>query len=248
MQAQYRMAKWNFHNLLKAPSTVIATDGISSELDPTRVTIDWTFDGNKDLLQGFNIYRDEEFLIYRDKGQTTENGDNYIGQWEDNTGGAGQPYVYSVRSVNDNIPFESYNTSDEGYITANGKIQGSVTTAGNNVAVPGVTIYCYRNRRWRSIYLHCTTFSNGEYILTDVYYDHDDDIATEYIVTATYLDHIINPATTNIATFNSLLDPTVGSVSFIDETAFRYLWKSRTANGSLCYRRSKSNTHNKWDT
>lgn len=210
----------DFHNLLKAPSIVTATDGISSELDPTRVTIDWTFDGNKDLLQGFNIYRDDEFLIYRDKGQTTEDGDTFVGQWEDNTVGAGQPYVYSVRSVNDNIPFESYNTSDEGYTTANGKIQGSVTTAGNNVAVPGVEITATGIVDGEVYTYTGTTFSNGEYILTDVYYDHDEDIATEYVVTANYLDHIINPVSTNIATLNSLIDPTVGSVSFIDETAF----------------------------
>ena len=213
--------KVEMRNLLKAPATVNATDGVSVNLDPSRVTITWTFDGNQDLLSGFNIYRDDELLIFRDKLTTDDIGNNtLLGEWEDNTGGAGQRYVYSVRSVNNTIPFETYSTSDAGYIKANGKIQGSVVTAGNNIAVPGVTINATGIVDGEIYTYTGTTFANGEYIITDVYYDHDPAIATEYEVEASYLDHIITASPNNIATLNSLVDPTIGLVNFVDETAY----------------------------
>ena len=142
-------------NLLSAPVEVEATEGISLDFDPTETTISWQFDGNHDLLAGFNIYRDEEFLTYRDKATMTLIGANlYADSWNDNSGEAGLPYVYSVRSVNNIIPFESYGTSDQGYNRADGKILGAVKTQLGLVPVPGVKITATGNCGWRSLYLY----------------------------------------------------------------------------------------------
>ena len=208
-------------NLLSAPIEVDATEDISLDFDPTETTISWQFDGNYDLLAGFNIYRGEEFLTYRDKATMTLIGtDLYQGSWNDNSGEAGFPYVYSVTSVNNIIPFESYGTSDEGNNNADGKIIGAVKTQLGLVPVPGVKITATGIVDGEVFTYSTYTQPNGEYILANVYYDPDESILTQYEVTGEFLDHVIIPQTQNIAYLNPLNDPTQGVVDFFDVTAY----------------------------
>jgi len=208
-------------NLLSAPKTMNATDGISTDFDPTKTTISWEFDGNYDLLAGFNIYRDEEFLTYRDKATMTVVGPGiYTDGWDDNSGNAGQPYVYAVKSVNNLVPFESYGTSEEGYNRANGVLQGAVTTQLGQVPIPGVTITATGIVDGEVFTYKTETLSNGSYIFNDVYYSSEEGSVTEYTVEGSFLDHVIIPQTSDIALFNPLNDPTQDVVNFFDVTAY----------------------------
>ncbi|MFT4535889.1 MAG: hypothetical protein ACI9P5_003259 [Saprospiraceae bacterium] len=208
-------------NLIKAPSSVVATEGISLDFDPTETTISWEFDGNVDLLAGFNIYRDEEFLTYRDKATATQIDPITIADsWNDNSGIAGLKYVYSVTSVNNLIPFESYGTSDEGYNRADGRIIGAVRTQMGSAAVPGVTITATGIVKGEVYTYTTTTLANGEYTFNEIYYSSDPDDVTTYELNGEYLDHIIIPQVSSSALLNPLNDPTQAVVDFYDVTAY----------------------------
>ncbi len=208
-------------NLLIAPNKANATDGISADFDPDKTTISWEFDGNFDMLAGFNIYRDEEFLTYRDKATMTVIAPGvYADAWDDNSGNAGQPYIYAVKSVNNLVPFESYGTSEEGYNSSNGVLQGSVKTQLGLVPIPNVNITATGIVDGEVFTYKTQTLSNGQYLFNDVYYDSADGSITEYEVIGEFLDHVIIPQTTNIALFNPLSDPTQAVVDFFDVTAY----------------------------
>jgi len=208
-------------NLLKAPSKVNATEGTSLDFDPTETTISWEFDGNADLLAGFNIYRDDVFLTYRDKATATQIGPNTIADnWNDNSGVPGKPYVYTVKSVNNLTPFESYGTSDEGYNSADGIIRGAVKTQLGFVPIPDATITATGIVDGEVYTYSTTTLSNGQYTFNNIYYSDDPHTVTEYKVRAEYLDHTIIPQTTDIAVMNPLNVPTQDVIDFFDITAY----------------------------
>ncbi|MDF1695739.1 MAG: hypothetical protein P1U56_07915 [Saprospiraceae bacterium] len=208
-------------NLLIAPLSVDATDGISSSFDPTKTTISWQFSGNTDLLAGFNIYRNDEFLTYRDKSTAIQISPEIIADsWDDNSGTPGQSFVYTVKSVNNLIPYESYGTSDEGFRSADGIIRGAVKTQLGLVPIPGVTITAEGIVDGEIYTYTTTTLSNGQYTFNDIYYSSNPLDVTEYTISAEYLDHVIIPQTTNIAVMNPLNEPTQDVIDFFDITAY----------------------------
>lgn len=208
-------------NLIEAPSLVTATDGISTDNDPTETTIYWEFKGDEDLVNGFNIYRNDEFLNFRNIATLDVVGPGTLGgSWNDNSGNAGEKYVYSVRTTNNITGFESPGTSDEGYNRADGKIQGSVVTELGAIAVPGVTIKAVGIVDNEVYTYETTTFPNGQYTINNVFYDSDPAIATTYQVTAELGDNNILPIGDGITTLNSLNQPVAGIVNFIDFTAY----------------------------
>ncbi len=208
-------------NLIAAPINTKATDGISADLDPTRTTITWDYDGDELLISGFNIYRDDEFVAFRDIATMSQTAPGvFSGTWDDNTGNAGQRYIYSVRSVNNLSGFESYGSADEGYNAPDGKIQGTVVTAQGGIPVPGVNITAVgfvNNERYEYTGI---TFPNGEYVLTNVFYDSHPDSVSQYTVSASLSTNNIIASGTDVATLNSLNQPVVGVVNFLDNSAY----------------------------
>ena len=208
-------------NLLLAPLSVDATDGISIGNDPSKTTVSWIWQGNKDLVFGFNIYRDDELIAFRNMATTTDIGNNTVsGEWDDNSANPGQRYIYTVKAVNSVIPFESKGTSDEGNNRANGIIFGSVRTEIGQVPVPGVTVRAVGIVEGEIYSYETTTLPNGDYTFNQIYYDSDPNIASVYTMTAEYLDHIIIAQNTDQATLNSLNDPVQTVINFIDQTAY----------------------------
>jgi len=208
-------------NLIEAPLTVSATDGVSLDNDETETTISWTFSGDPELTAGFNIYRDDVFLTFRSIETAEEVNPGILADsWNDNTGLRGKRFVYTVKSVNNLIPFESYGASDEGNNTPDATIQGSVVTAIGSIGVPGVSISARAVVEDEVYEYETTTFPDGTYIISDVFYDHDPLVATDYTVSASFLDHVINATPDDVTTLNSVADPVSGIVNFIDQTAF----------------------------
>ena len=107
-------------------TSVSATDGTFQ----TRTRIDWTYVGNLDLIQGFNIYRDGSLIV------SASPTDNFI---SDTDGIPGKDYIYTVESVWED-GLLGFSKADEGYRKGNGEISGSVKTFSGNVPVSGVTI------------------------------------------------------------------------------------------------------------
>ena len=102
------------------------------------------------------------------------------GSWNDNTGNPGQRYVYSVATVNSNVPFESYGTSDEGFSRPNGIIQGNVFTVLGSVPIPGTEITAVGFVNGEKYEYSTTSISDGTYIIPDVYYDNAEGVITTY--------------------------------------------------------------------
>lgn len=208
-------------NFIEAPTLVTATDGISTDNDPTETTVYWEYEGDEDLIGGFNIYRGDEFLTFRNFATMSIVAPGvYGGSWNDNSGNAGERYVYSVHSANTISGFESPGTSDEGYNQPDGKIQGSVVTAQGGIAVPGVSITAIGIVNNEVFTYETTTFADGQYIINNVYYDSDPSIATTYTVTAALSTNLILPIGSAETTLNSLNQPVTGIVNFVDNTAF----------------------------
>ncbi|MEL6987508.1 MAG: hypothetical protein AAGK97_06720, partial [Bacteroidota bacterium] len=208
-------------NLIQAPKQVDATDGLSLQNDPSKTTISWQFEGYKDFVFGFNIYRDDEFLTFRNIATTTDVGNNIlVGEWDDNSGNPGQQYVYTVKAINNNIPTESLGSSNDGYNQADGIIIGSVRTEVGFIPVPGVTIHATAIVEGDIYTYETTTLPNGDYIFNDLFYDSDPNVATVYTVSASLNDNIIVPQNTDQATLNSLNDPVQSVINFIDQTAY----------------------------
>ncbi|MCB0572758.1 MAG: hypothetical protein KDC66_23480, partial [Phaeodactylibacter sp.] len=181
--------------------SVSASDGLYS----SQTRIEWVFTGNRDYINGFNVYRDDELL-------TTAGPEESL--FLDTEGIPGKEYTYKVKVVTTSNR-ESYPKSDKGFRKGIGVLEGDVFTAVGSAPVPGVTItaeavidgekYTYTN----------TSDVNGHFYLDGVYFA---SATVSYSVMADFEGHefLTNPIPVSISPENSVKS----NIIFIDNTAY----------------------------
>ncbi|MEQ8704664.1 MAG: PKD domain-containing protein [Phaeodactylibacter sp.] len=181
--------------------SVTASDGQFS----SRTRVEWDFTGNRDYINGFNIYRDDE-LIYN----AAFNESVYM----DTDGVPGREYTYKVKVLTTEDR-ESIPKSDKGYRKAIGVFEGDVFTAIGSAPVPGVTISAEGIIDGEKYEYTGLTDVNGHFYIDGVFFA---DETVNYTLTASYLDHVflVNPIPVVISPDN----PVKSNIIFIDNTAF----------------------------
>ena len=106
--------------------SVTASDGQFSN----RTRVAWVFTGNRDYINGFNIYRDDELIHNAAFNESV---------YMDTDGVPGREYTYKVKVLTTEDR-ESIPKSDKGFRKAIGVFEGDVFTAIGSAPVPGVTI------------------------------------------------------------------------------------------------------------
>ncbi|MCB0572809.1 MAG: hypothetical protein KDC66_23735, partial [Phaeodactylibacter sp.] len=181
--------------------SVSASDGLYS--NQTRV--EWVFTGNRDYINGFNVYRDDELL-------------KTVGPEEslflDTEGIPGKEYTYMVKVVSTSDR-ESYPKSDKGYRRGIGVLEGDVYTAVGSAPVPGVTITAEAVIDGEKYTYSSITGVNGHFYLGSVYFS---DTTVSYTVMADFEGHefLSNPISVSISPENSVKS----NIIFIDNTAY----------------------------
>lgn len=182
-------------------SAVTATDGQFSN----RTNIQWTFNGNREYINGFKIYRDNELLA-------TVAGSESI--YQDTDGIPGKEYTYKVTVVTV-ADRESLPKSDKGYRKGAGVFEGDVITAVGGSPVPGVLITAEAIVSGEKFVYTTVTDNNGHFYVSGVYYA---DETVTYTLTASFEGHEfqVNPISSSISPQNSIKS----NIIFVDKTAY----------------------------
>lgn len=136
--------------------SVVASDGTEGN----KVRVSWVYDGVRENISRFNVYRDTSLIA-----QVDPNKDFVF----DTDGIPGKEYVYSVTSVTLN-DVESLPKADEGWAEPNGIIDGKVVTYVGSNGVPGVNIEAWTTVEGETYRYSATTGPNGAYKMKRVYY------------------------------------------------------------------------------
>lgn len=136
--------------------SVVASDGTEGN----KVRVSWVYDGVRENISRFNVYRDTSLIA-----QVDPNKDFVF----DTDGIPGKEYVYSVTSVTLN-DVESLPKADEGWAEPNGIIDGKVVTYVGSNGVPGVNIEAWTTVEGETYRYAATTGANGAYKIKRVYY------------------------------------------------------------------------------
>ena len=182
-------------------SSVTASDGLFSN----RTNIQWTFTGNRDYINGFKIYRDNELLATVASSESI---------FQDTDGIPGKEYVYKVTvvTVSDR---ESLPKSDKGYRKGAGVFEGDVITATGGSPVPGVAIKAESVVEGERYVYSTVSDNNGHFYISGVYYA---DETVTYTLTASFEGHEfqVNPISSSISPQNSIKS----NIVFVDKTAY----------------------------
>jgi hypothetical protein len=181
--------------------SVTASDGEFSN----RTRVEWEFTGNRDYINGFNIYRDDELIHNAAFNESV---------YMDTDGVPGREYTYKVKVLTTEDR-ESIPKSDKGYRKAIGVFEGDVFTAIGSAPVPGVTITAEGIINGEKYEYAGLTDVNGHFYIDGVFFA---DETVSYTLTASYLDHVflVNPIPVVISPDN----PVKSNIIFIDNTAF----------------------------
>ncbi|WP_282777478.1 PKD domain-containing protein [Phaeodactylibacter xiamenensis] len=181
--------------------SVTASDGQFSN----RTRVAWEFTGNRDYINGFNIYRDDELIHNAAFNESV---------YMDTDGVPGREYTYKVKVLTTEDR-ESIPKSDKGFRKAIGVFEGDVFTAIGSAPVPGVTITAEGIINGEKYEYSGLTDVNGHFYIDGVFFA---DETVNYTLTASYLDHVflVNPIPVVISPDN----PVKSNIIFIDNTAF----------------------------
>lgn len=181
--------------------SVTASDGEFS----SRTRVEWAFTGNRDYINGFNIYRDDELLATADPNQSV---------YQDTEGIPGKEYTYKVTVVTTQNR-ESLPKSDKGFRKGAGVLEGDVVTAIGNAPVPGVQIEAEAVVGGEKFNYSTVTDVNGHFYIDGVYFA---DETVTYSVMAVFEGHdfVTNPIPASISPENSVKS----NIIFIDKTAY----------------------------
>jgi len=181
--------------------SVTASDGTSS----SRTRVEWEFTGNRDYINGFNVYRDDELIATEDPNKSF-----YL----DTEGIPGKNYVYKV-TVLTTEDRESLPKSDAGFRKGKGVFEGDVLTASGGAPVPGTTITARAEIEGELFSYLGTTDVAGHFYIDGVYYA---DTTVTYELTASLDGHdfVTNPIFSTISPENSVKS----NILFLDNTAY----------------------------
>jgi hypothetical protein len=181
--------------------SVTAEDGVST----SRAKVEWDFTGNRDYINGFNVYRDDELIATEDPNKSF-----YL----DTEGIPGKKYVYKV-TVLTTENRESLPKSDAGFRRGNGVFEGEVLTASGGAPVPGTTITAKAQIDGELYTYEAVTDVAGQFYIGGVYYA---DTTVTYDLTATLdgNDFVTNPIASTISPENSVKS----NILFLNNTAY----------------------------
>lgn len=191
--------------------SVIASDGTEGN----KVRVSWTYDGVRENISRFNVYRDSSLIA-----QVDPNKDFFF----DTDGIPGKEYVYSVTSVTLN-DVESLPKADEGWAEPDGIIDGKVVTYVGSNGVPGVNIEAWTKVDGETYRYTATTDAKGSYKIKRVYYGD----SSEVVVRAFLEGHEFKEDT--LAKEINLIQNQVAMDLFYDLTAY-------TVKGQVVYNNS----------
>ena len=182
-------------------SSVTASDGLFSN----RTNIQWTFTGNRNYINGFKIYRNDELMAT--VGATESN-------YQDTEGVPGKEYVYKVTVVTTEQR-ESLPKSDKGYRKGAGVFEGDIFTAVGGGPVPGVSITAEAVVQGEKYIYNAVSDNNGHFYIDGVFFG---DETVTYNLTASFEGHefLTNPIPTSISPQNNIKS----NIIFIDNTAY----------------------------
>lgn len=181
-------------------SNVQATDGTL----PNQTRITWNFSGNRDYINGFAVYRDDEKIATVDAP---------LSLYFDTDGVPGQEYTYTIRVIT-SLDRESIGQSDKGFRPGIGSLEGAVQTLFGFSPVPDVTITAEGIAGGEKYTYTGITNNDGSVTFRNVFIGTD---TITYTFTASYENHEFNqnPIKVALSTQN-----TFGKALFIDKTAF----------------------------
>ncbi len=170
-----------------------------------RTRVAWDFSGNRDYINGFNVYRDDELIHTASPSESFYN---------DTEGLPGKAYTYAVRvlTMDDR---ESIPVSDQGTRRGIGVFEGDVVTLMGSAPVPGVQVEASAIIEGERYSYSAQTDVNGRFFIDGVYFA---DTTVTYQLTAAFRDHefVTNPIPAAISPQNS----TKSNIFFFDRTAF----------------------------
>jgi hypothetical protein len=182
-------------------SSVTASDGLFSN----RTSIQWTFTGNRNYINGFKIYRNDELMATVGAAES-----NY----QDTEGVPGKEYVYKVTVVTTEER-ESLPKSDKGHRKGAGIFEGDIITAVGSAPVPGVAITAEAVVQGEKYVYNALSDNNGHFYMDGIFYG---DETVTYTLTASFEGHefLINPIATSISPQNNIKS----NIIFVDKTAY----------------------------
>jgi hypothetical protein len=181
--------------------SVNASDGLFS----SRTRVQWTFTGNRDYINGFNIYRDNELMATVGPAESV---------YQDTEGIPGKEYTYKVTVVT-NANRESLPKSDKGFRKGLGVFEGDVFTAVGSAPVPGVLITAQAVIGGEKYVYSNLTDVSGHFYIDGVYFA---DETVTYSLEASFEGHdfLTNPIPVSISPENNVKS----NILFIDNTAY----------------------------
>ncbi|MBL7791419.1 MAG: PKD domain-containing protein [Saprospiraceae bacterium] len=191
-------------NLIEAWHMKLDSVQASDGTFPNKTRVSWKFNGNRDFISGFNVYRDTVKIA------TANPNISFV---DDIDGVPGREYIYTVKVLVDNE--ESLGKADAGYRQGAGLLEGDVLTLMGNAPVPGVTITATGIVDGEEFVYTAQTNNNGHFYIPGIYVGTG---VVDYELFARYQDHdfVTNPIIATISPEN----PTKSGIIFFDRTAF----------------------------
>jgi hypothetical protein len=181
--------------------SVTATDGAFLN----KTTIEWEFEGNQDLINGFNVYRNGELIK---SASSTER--NYF----DTEGIGGLEYLYSVE-----VEFANGKVGpticDNGYSLADGEISGTVNTLMGNAPVAGVIVKASATVNNAFYQYETLTGTNGTFLIPNVFYG---EANAAYTISVEFDGHEFTPSSMERTLSSSQKEQR--NLTFLDKTAY----------------------------